>query len=118
MRTLRPKGDKIIGGWNKLQNKELANLYSSPSIIRMIRLRRLKWAGHVALKGKKRNACTILVGKTEGKKPLGRPRCGWEDNIKTNLREIGWGDMDWIHLAHDRHQWRAIVNMVMKIWFS
>jgi hypothetical protein len=91
---------------------------SSPSIIRMIKSRRMRWAGHVARMGDKRNACRILVGNPEGKRPLGRPRCRWMDNIKMYLREIGWGGMDWIDLAQDRDQWRALVNMVMNLQVS
>jgi hypothetical protein len=81
--------DKVTGGWRKL-HEELHNLYSSPNIIRMIEPRRMRWAGHVARMGKKRNAYSILVGKPEGKRPLGRPRRRWVDNIKIDLREIGW----------------------------
>jgi hypothetical protein len=79
------------GGWRKLQNEELHNMYSSPSIIRMAKSRRMKWAGHVARMGEKRNAYRILVGKPEGERPLGRPRCRWVDNIKLDLREIRIG---------------------------
>jgi hypothetical protein len=100
-----PKRDEAIGGWRKLHNEELHNLYCSSSIMR--------WAGHVARMGEKRNAYRILVGEPEGKRPLGRPRCRWEDNARMDLREIGWGDMDWIDLAQDRDQWRALVNTVM-----
>jgi hypothetical protein len=82
----------------------LHNLYSSPSIIGMIKSRRMRWAGHVAGMGEKRNAYRILVGKPERKRPLGRPRRRWVDNIKMNLREIGWDGMDWIDLAQDRDQ--------------
>jgi hypothetical protein len=81
----------------------------------MIRSRRMIWAGHVAFMGAKRNACRILVGKPEGKRPLGRPRHRWED-INMNVREIGWGGMDGIDLAQDRDQWKALVNMVMNLW--
>jgi hypothetical protein len=77
------------------------NLYCSPSIIRIIKKRRMRWAGYVARMGEKRNAYRILVGKPEGKRPLGRPRHRSEDNIKMDLREIGWGGMDWIDLAQD-----------------
>jgi hypothetical protein len=77
--------------------------------------RRMRWAGHVARIGAKRNACRTLVGKPEGKKPLGRPRCRWVNNIKMVLREVGWGGMDWIELVQDRDQWRALVNMVMNL---
>jgi hypothetical protein len=80
----------------------------------MIKSRRMRLAGHVARKGEKRNAYRILVGKPEGKKPLGRPR-RWVDNIKIDLREIGWNGMDWIDLAEDRDQWRSLVNMVMNL---
>jgi hypothetical protein len=97
-RTLRrifgPKRDEMIGGWMKVHNEELHNLYSSPNIIRMIKSRRMKWTENVACMGENRNACKILVGKPEGKRPIGRPRRRWEDNIKMDLRDIGWGDMD------------------------
>jgi hypothetical protein len=82
--------EEVIGGWRKLHNEELHNLYCSSSIIRMIKARRMRWAGHVARMGEKRNRYRILVGKPEGKRPLGRLRGKWEDNIKMNLREIGW----------------------------
>jgi hypothetical protein len=107
---------EVIGGWRKLHDEELHNLYSSPSIIRMMKSRRMRWAGHVARMGEKRNAYRILVGKPEGNRPPGRPRCRWENNIRMDLREIGWGGMDWIDLAQDRDQWRAPVNMVMNLW--
>jgi hypothetical protein len=97
--------------------EELHNLYSSPSIIRMTKSRRMRWAEHVARKVVKRNAYMILVGKPDGKRPLGRPRHRWVDNIIMYLREIGWGGMDWIDLAEGRAQWRALVNMVMNFQF-
>jgi hypothetical protein len=81
----------------------------------MIKSRRVRWAGRVARVGEKRNAYRILVGKPEGKRPLGRPRRRWEDNIRMDLRDIGWGGMDWIDLAQDRDQWRALVNTVMNL---
>jgi hypothetical protein len=93
------KRDEVTRGWRKMHNEELHNLYSSQSIIRMIKSRRMRWAGNVALKGEKGNAYRILVGKPEGKKPLKRPRHRWEDNIKMERREIGLGGMDWIHLV-------------------
>jgi hypothetical protein len=77
----------------------------------------MRWAGHVAGMGEKRNACKILVGKPEGKRPLGRPRCSWVDNIKIDVRETGWGGVDWIDLAQDRNQWRALLNTVMNFQF-
>jgi hypothetical protein len=92
LRVLRiifgPMRDEVTGGWRKLHTEELHNLYSSPSIIRMITSWRIRWAGHVARMGEKRNAYRILVGKPEGKTPLGRPRCRRVDNIKIDLREI------------------------------
>jgi hypothetical protein len=112
-----PKGNKVIGGWRKLHNEELHNLYGSPStsIIRVIKSRRMRWAGHVTQMEEMRNADRIWVGKLEGKRPLGRPRRMWEDNIRMDLRDIGWGGMDWIDLAQDRDQWRALVNTVMNL---
>jgi hypothetical protein len=79
----------VTGGWRKVHNEELHNLYSSTSIIRMIKSRRMRWIGHVARRGEKRNANRILVGKPEGKRPLGRPRCRWVDNVKMDLTELG-----------------------------
>jgi hypothetical protein len=114
-RIFGPKRDEVIGSWRKLHNEELHNLYCSPSIIRIIKPRKMRWAGHVARMGGKRNASRILVGKLEGKRPLGRPRCRWEDNIRMDLREIGWGGMDWIGLGQDTDQWRALVNTVMNL---
>jgi hypothetical protein len=88
-------------------------MYSSPSVIRIIKSRMI-WTGHVARMGAKRNAYMILVGKPEGTRPLGRPRLRWVDNIKMDLKEIEWGwPVDWIDLAQDRDQWRALVNTVM-----
>jgi hypothetical protein len=88
----------VTGGWRKLHNEELHGLHSSPSIVRVIKARRMRWAGHVELRG----AHNILVGRPEGRRPLGIPRRRWEENIKMDLREIGFGDVDWIHLAQDR----------------
>jgi hypothetical protein len=102
------------GGRRKLHNEKLHNLYSSPVIIRMIKLRSMRWAGHVARMGEKRHAYRVL-GNPEGKGPLGRPRHRWVDNIKMDLREIGWRGMDWIDLTQDRDQWRALVNAVMNL---
>jgi hypothetical protein len=114
-RIFGPKRDEVTGDRRELHNEELHNLYSSPNIIRMIKSRRMRWAGHVARMGETRNVYGILVGKLEGKGPLGRPRRTWVDNIKMDLREIGWDGMDWIELAQDRDQWRALVNTVMNL---
>jgi hypothetical protein len=96
-RILRPKRDEVTGEWRRLHNKDLHDLYSSPSIIRIIKSRRMRWAGHLSRMGEKRNLYRLLVGKPEGKRPLGRPRRRWVDNIRMDLREVGWGDglMDW-----------------------
>jgi hypothetical protein len=101
--------------WRKLHNVELHGLYSSPSIVRVIKARRMRWAGLVARMGEVRGAYNILVGRSEGRRPLGRPRRRWEDNIKMDLREIGFGDVDWVHLDQDRGRWRALVNTVMNL---
>jgi hypothetical protein len=93
---------------------EFDDLYSLPSIIRIIKSRRLRWAGRVARRGEKRKAYT-LVGKPEGKRPLGRPRHMWVGNVKMELGEVGWGGMDWIGLAQDRNRWRALVNSVLNL---
>jgi hypothetical protein len=111
-RIFEPKRDEVIGGWRKLHN-EFHYLHCSPSIIRIIKSRRMKWAGHVARMGEERNAYRILVGKPERKRPLGIPIRRWEDNIRMDIRERGWGGMNWIDLAQDRDQWRALVNTVM-----
>ena len=81
----------------------------------MIKLRIIRWAGHVAFRGWKRGVCRVLVGKPEGKRPLGKPRHGWQDNIKMDLQEMGCGGMDWIKLAKDMDRWRALVNAVMNL---
>jgi hypothetical protein len=90
-------------------------LYSSPSIIREIKSRRMRWAEHVAQMGEKRDVYRLLLGKPEGKRPLGRPRREWVDNLRMNLGEVGWGDMDWLGLAQDRNRWRALVNSVLNL---
>jgi hypothetical protein len=114
-RRFGPKRDEVTGEWRRLHNKELYALYSSPNNFRVIMSRRLRWAGHVARMGERRGAYRALVGKPEGKRPLGRPRHRWEDNIKMDLREVGWGGMDWYNLAQDRDRWWALVNAVMNL---
>jgi hypothetical protein len=114
-RIFGPKRDGVTGRWRKLHNEELHNLYFSPSIIRIIKSRWMRWAGHAARMGDKRNVYRLLVGKPEGKRPLGRPRRRLMDNIKMNLLEIGLSVVDWIDVAQDRYRWRALVNSVMNL---
>jgi hypothetical protein len=94
-----------MGEWKKLHNEDLRDMYSSPSIIRILKSRRMRWAGHVARMGEKRNAYRLLEGKPEGRRPLGRPRRRWVDNIRMDLGEVGWGDVDWTGLAQDKNRW-------------
>jgi hypothetical protein len=114
-RIFGPKRDEVTGEWRKLHNKELHDLYSSQSIIRIIKSRRMRWTGHVARMKEKRNAYRLLMGKPERKRPLGRPRRRWVDNIRMNLGEVGWSDVDWIGPAKDRNRWRALVNSVLNL---
>jgi hypothetical protein len=117
-RIFGPKGDVVTGEWRKLHNKELHDLYSLPSIIRIIKSRSMRWAGHVARMGENRNAYRLLVGKPEGKRPLGRPRRRWVDNIRMDIGDVGWGYVDWIGLAKDRNRWRALVNSLLNLRVS
>jgi hypothetical protein len=114
-RIFGPMRNGVMGGWRKLHNEELPNLYSSPSIIGIIKSKRMRWVGHVARMGEKRNVYRLLVGKPEGRRPLGRPRSRWIDNIKMDLLGIGLNVVDWIGLAQDRYRWRALVNVVMNL---
>jgi hypothetical protein len=107
-----PKRDEVTGEWRKLHNEELHNLYSSPDIIRHVKSRRMRWAGHVAHMGEERKVYKVLVGKPEGKRPLGRPRRRWEDGIRMDLGEIGLGG---VGLSQDRDRWRAVVSAVMNL---
>jgi hypothetical protein len=101
-RIFGPKSDEVTGEWRRMHKEELNALYSSPNIIWVIKSRRMRWAGHVACMGEGRGAYRILVGR-----PLGRPRHRWEDNIKMDLQEVGWGSMDWIDMAQDRDRWQG-----------
>jgi hypothetical protein len=114
-RICEPKRDEVTGEWRKLHNEELHNLYSSPDIIRQVKLRRMRWAGHVARIGEEREVYKVLAGKPEGKRPLGRPRRRWEDGIRMDRREIGLRGVDWIRLGQDRDRWRAVVSAVMNL---
>jgi hypothetical protein len=114
-RVLRRIFGRKRNEWRRLQNNELYALYSSINIIQVIKSRRLRWAGHAAGMGERRGAYRVSVGKSEGRRPLGRPRRRWEDNIKMDLIEKRNGGTDWIDLAQDRDMWRALVNAVMNL---
>jgi hypothetical protein len=114
LRIFGPKREEDRS-WRKLHNDELHSLYSSPNIVRVIKARMMRWAGNVTRMGEGRGVYMVLVGRLEGKRPLGRPRRRWEDNIKLDLREIGIDVANWIRLAQDRVQWRAFVNTVMNL---
>ena len=105
---------RLTGQW-RLHNEELNDLYSSPNIAQVIKSRRMRWAGHMAHMGEERRVYRVLVGKPEGKRPLGRPRHRWVDNIRMDLQEVGCGYMDWIGLAQDRDSWRTLVSAVMNL---
>jgi hypothetical protein len=107
-RIFGPKSDEVTGRWRNLHNEELRDLYSSPSVIRIIKSRSMRWAGHVARMGEKRNAYRLLVGKREGRRPVGRPRRRRVAHSRMELVEVAWGDVDWIGLAQDRDKWRAM----------
>jgi hypothetical protein len=113
-RIFGPKREED-GSWRKLHSDELHSLYSSPNIVRVNKSRRMRWAGHVARMREGRGVYMVLVGRPEGKRPLGRLRRRWEDNIKMDLRKIVINEANWIYLAQDRVQWRAFVNTVMNI---
>ena len=106
--------DEVTGEWRKLRNEELNDLYSSPNIVRVIKLRRMRWAGHVARMVEERGAYRVLVGKPEGKRTLRRPRRRWVD-IRLDLQEVGCGYVDWIVVAEDRNRWRTLVSAVMNL---
>jgi len=114
-RIFGPRRDEVTGEWMRLHKEELNDLYSSPNIVRVIKSRRMRWAGHVACMGEDMGVYRVLVGKPEGKRPLGRPRRRRVDNIRMDLQEVGCGFMDWIGLAQYRDRWRTLVSTVMNV---
>jgi hypothetical protein len=115
-RVFGPKRDEVTGEWRKLHNEEQNYLYSLPNIVRVVKLRRMRWVGHVAHMGEDEGVHRVLVWKPEGKRPLERPRHRWKDNIKMDLQEVGGGRGDWMELAQDRDKWQALVSMVRDCW--
>jgi len=113
-RIFGPRADEVTEEWRRLYNEVLDDLYSSPNIVWLIKSRRMRWAGHVARMGEERGVYRVLVGKPEGKRPLGRPRRRWVD-IRMDLQEVGCGYMDWIGRAQDRDRWRTLVSAVMNL---
>jgi hypothetical protein len=109
-----PNRYEVTGEWRKVYNEELDNLYVSPNIIRQIKSRRMRQVGHVARIGEDRKVYRVLMGKPEGKRPLGRPWRRWENGIRMDIGEIGWGAVvEWTQLAQDRGRWRVVVNAVV-----
>jgi hypothetical protein len=114
-RISEPKRDEAMRGWRELHNEELRNLYASPNIIKNEQVMEDEMDKPYNTNGGDEDCREDIGGKSRRKRPLGRPRHRLEDNIKMDLREIGWGDIDWIDLTQDRDQWRAFVNMVMNL---
>ena len=116
-RIFGPKRDEVTGEWKKTHKGELNDLYCSPNIIWVTKLRTMRWEGGVSRMGEWKGVYRVSVGQSEGKRSLGRPRRRWEDNIKMDLQEVGCGGMGWIDLAHDRGSWLALVNAVTNLRF-
>jgi len=113
MRIFGPRRDEVAGEWRRMHNEELNDLYCSPNIVRVIKSRRMRWAGHVALMVEERGVYRLLVGKPEGKRPLRKPKRRWVDNIGMDLQEVGCRYTDWTGLAQDRDRWWTLVSAVM-----
>jgi hypothetical protein len=114
-RVFGPKRDEVKREWRKLHNEVLYDLYSLPDIVRVVKSRRMRWAGHVARMGEERGLHRVLEGKPEGKRPLGGPSRRWEDNIKMDVQDVGGGCGNWMELAQDRDRWRALVSTVKNL---
>ena len=114
-RVFGPKRDEVTGEWKKLYNEELSDLFPLPNIVRVVKSRRMRWAGHVVRMGEGKGVHRVLVGTPEGKRPLGRPRRRWEDNIKMDLQEVGGSCGDWMELAQDTDRWGALMSVVMNL---
>jgi len=114
-RIFGPRREVVTGEWRRLHNEELNDLYCSPNIVRVIKSRKMRGAGHVARMGEERGLYRVLVGKPVGRRPLGRTRCRWVDNIRIDLQEVGCGYMDWTGLAQDRDSWWTLVSAVMNL---
>ena len=114
-RIFGPMRDEITEEWSRLHNEELNDLYSSPNTMRVLKSRRMRWAGHVALMGDEIGVYRVLMGKPEARGPVGRPRRRWVDNIRMDLQEVGCGYMEWIGLAQDRDSCWTLVSAVMNL---
>jgi len=114
-RIFEPRRDNVTGERRRLHNEGLNDLYAKPNIVRVIKSRRIRWAGHVARMGEERGVYRVLLGKPEERRPLGRPGRRWVDNIRIDLQEVRRGYMDWNGLAQDRDSWRTLVSAVMNL---
>ena len=110
-----PRRDEVTGEWRRLHNEELNDLYSSPNIVRVLKSRRMRWAGHVARMGEEKGVYRVLVGETGGKETTGETTRRWVDNIRMDLQDVRCGYMEWIGLAQDRDRWRTLVSAVMNL---
>ena len=116
-RIFGARWEEVTGKWRRVHNEELNDLYSSHNIVRVIKSRRMRWAGHVARMDEETGVYRVLVGRPGGRRPVGRPRRRWVNNIRMDLQEFGCGYMDWIGLAQDRDRWRTFVSAVMNLRF-
>jgi hypothetical protein len=117
-RVFGPKRDEVTGEWRKLHNEELNDRYFLSNIVRVVKSRNMRSAGHVACMSEEKGVHRVLVGKPEEKRPLGRPRRRWEDNIKMDLQEVGGGGGDWMELAQDSDRWRVLKSTVKNLRVS